>query len=74
MKVGLHQGSALSPLPFAIVMEALTQDVRLGLPRELLYADYLVLITERIEELKQKVTRWKECNGDKSIKDEYWKD
>ena len=32
VKVGVHQGSVPSPLLFAIVIETLTQDVRLGLP------------------------------------------
>ena len=50
-KVGVHQGSVLSPLLFAAVMEALTQEVREGLPWELLYAD-LVLMAESAEELK----------------------
>ena len=30
VKVGVHQGSVLSPLLFVVVMEALTQDVRKG--------------------------------------------
>ena len=37
VKVEVHQGSVLSPLLFVVVMEALTQDVRKGLPLELLY-------------------------------------
>ena len=32
VKVGVHQGSVLSPLLFVVVMEALTQDVREDLP------------------------------------------
>ena len=31
VKVGLHQGSALSPLLFIMVMNVLTEDVRDGL-------------------------------------------
>ena len=68
MKVGVHQGSVLSPLLFACVMEALTQEVREGLPWELLYADDLVLMAESIEELKEKVMRWKECMEAKGLK------
>ena len=49
-------------------MEALTQDVRLGLPRELLYAHNLVLMIESIEELKEKVIRWKECMEAKGLR------
>jgi len=44
VKVGVHQGSVLSPLLFIIVLEALSKEFRVGLPRELLYADDLCLI------------------------------
>ena len=63
-----RQGSVLSPLLLVVVMEALTQDVREGLPWELLYADDLVLMAESIEELKGKVLRWKECMEAKGLK------
>ena len=41
VKVGMHQGSALSPLLFVMVMEALSREFRVSLPLELLYADDL---------------------------------
>ena len=47
MKVGLHQGSVLSPLLFAAVMDAVSSEERTGLPSELLYADDLVLMTQQ---------------------------
>ena len=46
VKVGLHQGSVLNPLPFVIVMEMISRQLRAGLPLELLYADDLILMTE----------------------------
>ena len=57
--VGVHQGSVLSPLLFIIVMEALSQEFRVGCPWELLYADDLVIIAETLEELEQKLRNWK---------------
>ena len=42
VKVGVHQGSALSPLLFAIVVDVITESVRNGLMSEMLYADDLV--------------------------------
>ena len=39
VKVGVHQGSVLSPLLFIIVLEALSREFRECLPLELLYAD-----------------------------------
>ena len=49
MKVGVHQGSVLSPLLFIIVLEALSREFRCGVPWEDLYADDLV-IAESLEE------------------------
>ena len=39
VKVGLHQGSVLSPLLFAAVMDVVSREARSGLPSELLYTD-----------------------------------
>ena len=39
VNVGVHQGSVLSSLLFAIAMEAISRGSREGLPWELLYAD-----------------------------------
>jgi hypothetical protein len=39
VKVGVHQGSVLSPPPFIIVMEALSSEFHVGLPGEPFYAD-----------------------------------
>jgi len=46
VKISMHQGSALSPLLFVIVMEALSREFRGTLPWELLYVDDLVVIAE----------------------------
>ena len=43
----------LSPLLFIIVLEALTREIRLGLPQELLYADDLGLVSITLECLKR---------------------
>jgi len=51
VKVSMHQGSALSPLLFVMVMEALSKEYRVALPWELLYANNLVVIAETEEDL-----------------------
>jgi hypothetical protein len=42
VRVGVHQGSVLSPLLFIIVMEALSQNFRGGLPMELPYCMQMI--------------------------------
>ena len=59
VRVGVHQGSVLSPLLFILVLEALSREFREGLPMELLYADDLVLVAETEELLMEKLRKWK---------------
>ena len=68
VKVGVHQGSVLSRLLFVLVMNAVTESVRNGLPWELLYADDIVLVAENMEMLKQKVVEWQHCLEMKGLK------
>ena len=44
VKVGIHQGSALSPFLFAVVVDVVTELAREVALCELLYADDLVLM------------------------------
>ena len=59
VKVGLHQGSVLSPLLFAAVMDVVSSGARNGLPSELLYADDLVIMAPTMEQLGRRVADWK---------------
>ena len=54
VKVGVDQGSVLSPLLFIIVLEALSREFRVGCPWEILYADDLVILAEMFEGLISK--------------------
>jgi len=60
VKVGMHQCSALSPLLFVIVMEAISREFMVALPWELLYADDLAVIAETEEELIKRLNEWKD--------------
>ena len=68
VSVGVHQGSVLSPLPFIIVLEALSRSFRGGLPLELLYADDLVLLAESKELLLEKIKKWKVGMEEKGLR------
>ena len=59
VKVGWHQGSVLSPLLFASVMDIVSSDARSGLPSELLYADNLVIMAPTMEQLGRRVADWR---------------
>jgi len=56
----MHQGSALSPLLFLIVMEAISRKFRVALPWELLYADDLVVIAETEDDLIKRLNGWED--------------
>jgi hypothetical protein len=68
VKVGVHQGSVLSPLLFIIVLEALSKNFKEGLPMELLYADDLVLMAETEELLVVKIKKWKAGLEEKGLR------
>ena len=68
MKVGVHQGSALLPLLFAIVVDVITESVRNGLMSEMLYVVDLVLTSEMMEGLREKSWKWKETFKSKELK------
>src|SRR5260221_1447930 len=68
VKVGVHQGSVLSPLLFIVVLEALSKEFREGLPWELLYADDLALIAESEEKLVEKIKCWKKGMEEKGLR------
>ena len=59
VKVGLHQGSVLTPLLCAAVMDVVSSEARSGLPSELLYADDLVIMAPTIEQLGRRVADWR---------------
>ena len=59
ISVGVHQGSALSPLLFIVVMEEISKECRRGAPWEMLFADDLVLTSESEDEVKDMFLNWR---------------
>ncbi|VDP30801.1 unnamed protein product [Heligmosomoides polygyrus] len=56
--VGVHQGSALSPLLFVIVMDAITRDLHRAAPWTLLYTDDVMLACKDKAELERQAQAW----------------
>ena len=64
----VHQGSVLSSLLFAIVVDVITENARRGVVNELLYADDLVLMSVTMEDLKERFWNWKDALESKGLK------
>ena len=67
VKVGVHQGSVLSPLLFIIVLEALSREFCYGVPWEDLCADDLI-IAESLEKCVRRLLTWKEAMEEKGLR------
>ena len=68
VKIGVYQGSVLSPLLFIIVLEALSREFRTSCLSELLYADDLLLIAETLDLLMEKLKLSKDSMENKGLR------
>jgi Reverse transcriptase (RNA-dependent DNA polymerase) len=59
IKIELHQGSALSPYIFTLVMNENTKDIQGDISWCMLFADDVVLIDERRIGVNQKLELWR---------------
>jgi hypothetical protein len=55
INVGLHQGSALSPYLFALVMDEVTRGIHGGITWCIIFADDVVLVDKTRREVDQKL-------------------
>ena len=58
IKVGLHQGSGLSPFLFIVILDVISEEFRCGLPYKLLFADDLEVVTDTEEEMQRSRVGW----------------
>ena len=72
VKMGLHQGSTLSPCLFAMVMDIyrLTDEIRLEAPWTMMFADDFVICSESKEHMEDKLGSWRYALERRGMKDE----
>ena len=68
IEVGLHQGSALSPLLFVIIIDVITEEIDEGTPWAMLFADDLVLCDTDRQMMELRLERWRECMEKNGLK------
>jgi hypothetical protein len=59
INITLHQGSALSPYVFALVMDEVTRDIQGGIPWCMLFVDDVILMDESRTWVDQKLELWR---------------
>ena len=59
LKVGLHQGSSLSPCLFAMVMDRMTDEIREEAPWTMIFADDIAICGESKEHVEEKLESWR---------------
>ena len=68
VRIGVHQGSVLSPLLFVIVLEALSTEFRTSCPWEILHADGLIVSAQSMDELLMKLRTWRSEMAKKELR------
>ena len=66
--VGLHQGSALSPFLFVVIMDRLTENIRKDAPWDMLFADDIVLCRQNHRELEEDLEIWRNALERRGLK------
>uniref|UniRef100_A0A8I6Y751 Reverse transcriptase domain-containing protein n=1 Tax=Hordeum vulgare subsp. vulgare TaxID=112509 RepID=A0A8I6Y751_HORVV len=59
IRIGLHQGSALSPYLFDLVMDEVTRDIQGDIPWCMIFADDVVLVDESRTGVNRKLELWR---------------
>ncbi|GKA70278.1 ataxia telangiectasia mutated family protein [Tanacetum coccineum] len=66
--VGLHQGSAISPYLFALILDELTRGIQKSITWCLIFADDIVLVLKTPEGLNERLEQWRKALEDKGLR------
>ena len=68
VEVGLHQGSALSPYLFLILMDVLTERVMKEAPESMLFADDIVLCGDKDVDMTEYLETWRKALEERGMR------
>ena len=70
VKVGLHQGSALSPYLFNLIMDVISPEVRDEAPLSMLFADNIILSSSQCEYVEKEIGGMEKSYGGERFKNQ----
>ena len=68
IKVGLHQGSSLSPYLFDLIMDVISESIQDQAPWAMLFADDIILVGKTRAELRRKLSQWRKALEEHGMK------
>ncbi|GKF47330.1 retrovirus-related pol polyprotein LINE-1 [Tanacetum coccineum] len=68
VEVGLHQGSAISPYLFTLILDELSRGIQESIPWCMIFADDIVLIAESTEGLNNIIEKWRKALEDNGLR------
>nr|GEZ84685.1 retrovirus-related Pol polyprotein LINE-1 [Tanacetum cinerariifolium] len=68
VEVGLHQGSAISPYLFALILDKLLRGIQGNIPRSMVFADDIVLVAESTDALNMRLESYRKALEDKDLR------
>nr|GEW20712.1 hypothetical protein [Tanacetum cinerariifolium] len=68
VEVGLHQGSAISPYLFALILNDLSRGIQEDISWCLIFADDIALVSESAEGLNNRLENWREALEDNGLR------
>ncbi|GJW10248.1 ataxia telangiectasia mutated family protein [Tanacetum coccineum] len=68
VKVGLHQGSAISPYLFALILDELSWGIQKNISWCMIFADDIVLIAESADGLNNRLESWRKVLKDNCLR------